>query len=80
MELDIKTIRNLTEPKYHRPSSKNLEVIDICHLFNVRFASGSVIKYVIDAGKEDNNDKLLDLNKALIYLQTEIEHLEKKQL
>lgn len=54
-------------PKHYK-STKNIDVIDFCLAYNLDFCSGNVVKYVVRAGKKQNNTKLEDLNKALDYL------------
>lgn len=46
------------------------EVIDIIEDYELNFTLGSVIKYVLRAGKKD--DKTTDLEKAIWYLEREI--------
>ena len=79
MKLNTKTIRNLTEPKYH-VASKYLEVIDICHLYNIDYDSARAIKYIIDSGKEDGEIKLSNLNGALRHIKLKIELLKIKKV
>jgi len=59
--------------KYYK-NEQDYDVIDICTDYNLNFNRGNILKYVVRAGKKD--DELQDLRKALDYLQREIEHLE----
>ena len=59
--------------KYYK-NEQDYDVIDICTDYNLNFNRGNILKYVVRAGKKD--DELQDLYKALDYLQREIEHLE----
>jgi len=59
--------------KYYK-NEQDYDVIDICTDYNLNFNRGNILKYVVRAGKKD--DELQDLHKALDYLQREIEHLE----
>jgi len=76
MKLDRELLRKLTQPD-HYDSSTNIDVIDICHMYDISFSRGNVLKYVIRAGKKD--DELKDLYKALDYLQREIEYIKNRQ-
>jgi len=57
----------------HYKNNKDYDVIDICNDFNLSFSRGNIIKYVVRAGKKD--DELLDLLKAKDYIEREIEHI-----
>ena len=57
-------------PAHYKTDS--LDVIDICKIYDLNFNRGNVLKYVCRAGKKDN--ELEDLNKALAYIQREIDH------
>jgi len=57
----------------HYKNNKDYDVIDICFDFNLSFTRGNIIKYVVRAGKKD--DELLDLLKAKDYIEREIGHL-----
>jgi hypothetical protein len=58
-------------------SNKGYDVIDVIKDYNLNFNRGNILKYIIRAGKKDN--ELKDLEKALDYLQREIKHLRKEQ-
>lgn len=49
------------------------EPIKIINHYNLNFNLGNVIKYVLRAGKKENNSKLSDLRKAVDYLMYEID-------
>jgi hypothetical protein len=53
------------------------DVIDFCKDYNLNFNRGNIVKYVVRAGKKD--DELQDMRKALDYLLREITYLEKQQ-
>ena len=48
------------------------DVIDIIQDYKLSFNRGNILKYIIRAGKKDN--ELQDLLKALDYLEREVEH------
>jgi hypothetical protein len=49
------------------------EVLDIIDDFDLNFNLGNVLKYVLRAGKKDPELKKEDLEKALFYLQREVD-------
>lgn len=61
----------------HYMGESNYDVIDFCKDYNLNFNRGNIVKYVVRAGKKD--DELQDMRKALDYLLREIAYLEKKQ-
>ena len=60
-------------PKHY--ATDNIDVIDFCKLYKLDFNKGNIVKYICRAGKKDN--ELEDLEKALDYLQREIEYVKK---
>ena len=61
----------------HYETGKDYDIIDVFKDYSLNFNKGNILKYVIRAGKKD--DELQDLRKALDYLQREIAYLEQKQ-
>jgi hypothetical protein len=61
-------------PKHYK-NATNKDVIDFCHDNNINFCRGSAIKYIVRAGKKD--DEIEDLKKAIDFLQREIKNLKK---
>ena len=61
----------------HYDSQKDYDIIDVCKDYSLNFNRGNVLKYVVRAGKKQ--DEMQDLRKALDYLQREISYLEEKQ-
>lgn len=59
----------------HYDNGTNKDVIDFCHDNNINFCRGSAIKYIVRAGKKD--DEIDDLKKAIDFLQREIKELER---
>ena len=57
-------------PKHYQ--GNKYEVIDIIEDFNLNFSLGSAIKYILRAGKKDDRNQ--DLEKAIWYLQRELEN------
>jgi hypothetical protein len=61
----------------HYKGGKDYDVIDFCKDYDLNFNKGNIIKYLVRAGKKD--DELRDMRKALDYLEREIEYLEERQ-
>ncbi len=59
-------------PEHYNQNSP-YEVIKIIEHFNLNFSKGNAIKYILRAGKK--NDEVEDLEKAKQYLQFEIDRL-----
>ena len=62
-------------PIYYQ--SKNIQAIDVIEAFDLNFNKGNVVKYVLRAGKKEDNDIIQDLKKAHWYIEREIERIEK---
>lgn len=54
-----------------------IECIDFIDDQNLNFSKGNAVKYIVRAGYKDKNKEIEDLNKAIWYLQHEVERLEK---
>jgi hypothetical protein len=61
----------------HYDNGQDYDVIDICKDYELNFNRGNIVKYVVRAGKK--NDELKDLRKALDYITREINYLQQKQ-
>ena len=57
----------------HYEATGEYDLIDIISDYNLNFNRGNVLKYIIRAGTKD--DELQDLNKALDYIQREIQYV-----
>lgn len=66
---------NVDHPKHYNQVPGGIECIDVVEHFN--FNRGNAIKYIWRAG--DKGDIVEDLQKALWYIQREIERVEKEQ-
>ena len=65
----------------HYEATGEYDLIFIISYYKLNFNGGNVLKYIVRAGKKD--DELQDLNKALDYIQREIAYvreLRDKQL
>lgn len=69
-------MEQVEHPKHYNEHPSGVECIVIVEEFN--FNLGNAIKYIWRAGLK-SKDVLIDLRKALWYLQREIERLEKRK-
>lgn len=53
---------------------KGMESIQVIEAFELNFCLGNAVKYILRAGKKENKKK--DLQKAIWYLNRELEQLE----
>lgn len=68
--------------KVDHPSHYNngkIEVIDFIDDHKLNFERGNAVKYICRAGLKDKNKEIEDLNKAIWYIQREIQNLEKEK-
>ena len=61
----------------HHYQGNGMESIDVIEAFDLGFLLGNTVKYVLRAGKKDNEKQ--DLKKAIWYLQRRIQQLEKEK-
>jgi hypothetical protein len=57
----------------HYEGDGKKDVIDICKDYDLNFNRGNVVKYVIRAGRKE--DEIKDLEKAKDYIQRELDYL-----
>jgi hypothetical protein len=62
----------------HYNNGKGYDLIDVGIDYQLIFFRFNVLKYICRAGKKQN--ELQDLEKALDYIQREIEHVRKEEL
>lgn len=67
---------NQTKPNHYK--TDGLDIIDLCHQFNLSFDIGNVWKYTFRAGKKDPDKEVEDLEKAKEYLNRRIKFLNEK--
>ena len=60
----------------HHYQGRGMESIDVIEAFDLDFCLGNTVKYVLRAGKKEN--EIQDLKKAIWYLSRRIEQLEKR--
>ena len=66
----ISNMEAINHPSHY--ADGKIEVIDFIEDKNLNFNLGNVVKYVARAGKKDKSKEKEDLQKALWYLQREI--------
>lgn len=66
-------MEQINHPQHYGGKDNPVEPIKVINYYNLNFDLGNVIKYILRAGKKDNNSKRQDLEKALWYLQNELE-------
>lgn len=71
----IVTKEMVNHPAHYGGEDNTYEAIKVVEAWNLGFCLGNTIKYISRAGKKDNI--IQDLEKALWYLQREIENLKK---
>ena len=67
----------MSKPK-HYDNGANYDVIDIANDYNLSFARGNAVKYIVRAGVKNQDTEIEDLEKAIVCLEREINNLEKK--
>ena len=67
----------VTHPSHY--TDGKIEVIDFIEDKRLNFHRGNAVKYISRAGKKDPAKEIEDLEKAVWYLQREIEKLKKKE-
>lgn len=65
----------INHPKHY--TDGKIEVIDFIEDKGLNYHRGNVVKYVARAGKKDPSKEIEDLEKALWYLNREINKLKK---
>lgn len=58
------------QPNHYQ--GQGMAVIDVIRAFDLNFACGNVVKYMLRAGKKPDEDTIKELEKALWYLQEEL--------
>lgn len=61
----------------HYEGDGKKDVIDICKDYDLNFNRGNIVKYVIRAGRKQ--DEIKDLEKAKDYIQRELDYLRKNR-
>lgn len=65
----------VNHPNHYAKTVPGIEAIEVTENFN--FCRGSAIKYIWRAGSKDQSKEVEDLEKAIWYLNREIERIKK---
>lgn len=65
-------------PSYYKEGK--IEVIDFIEDKELNYHRGNAVKYIVRAGKKDPTKEIEDLQKAIWYLNREIERLNNAEL
>lgn len=65
----------IEHPSYYAEGRK-YEPIEVIRDWELNFALGNAIKYISRAGRKNISTKREDLEKAIFYIQDEINHIE----
>lgn len=77
-----KTNNQITKDHVNHPShytDGKIEVIDFIEDKKLNYHRGNAIKYISRAGKKNKNKEIEDLQKAVWYLNREIDRLKKAE-
>ncbi len=69
----------VNHPAHYGGADNPYEVIKVIRAWGLNFALGNAIKYIARAGKKHPDKQLEDLQKALWYIQNEIQTLQQAQ-
>ena len=73
IEPPLTTASEVSHPSYYGGEDNVYEAIKVIQAHDLNFCLGNAIKYVLRAGKKESDTKKKDLQKAIEYLQFEIE-------
>ena len=61
----------------HYENGTQIDVIEFATMYDLNFNRGNIIKYIVRAGKKD--DEVKELEKAMDYLRREIETVRERR-
>ena len=70
---------NVNHPTHYGGEENPYEAIKVIEAWELGFCLGNAVKYIARAGKKDPAKEIEDLQKAVWYLQREIEKLKKRE-
>jgi hypothetical protein len=73
IEPPIITTSPVSHPSHYGGEDNPYEAIKVINAHDLNFCLGNAIKYVLRAGKKESDTKKQDLEKAIQYLQFEID-------
>lgn len=65
----------INHPNHYHPNS--IETIEVINQWKLNFQTGNALKYISRAGLKNKDKTIEDLQKAIFYLNYEIERLQK---
>jgi len=68
---------SVDHPSHYRPGT--YEAINVINAWELNFALGNAVKYICRAGRKDPNKEIEDLEKAIFYLQSEIDKIKSQR-
>jgi len=69
---------HINHPSHYGGGNNEYEAIKVIDAWDLGFSLGNTVKYISRAGKKGTDKELIDLKKALWYLQHHINQLEDK--
>lgn len=75
-ENNIEMSDNVNHPSHYGGEDNPYEAIKVIEAWNLGFCLGNAVKYISRAGKKDKSKEVEDLEKAVWYLQREIDKLK----
>jgi hypothetical protein len=70
-----KTQNSVNHPPHY--NAGKIEVIDAIEDWELNFSRGNAIKYIARAGRKSSDTEIQDLEKAIWYIQRELDRLKK---
>lgn len=75
--VDSEKLNDAVNNPVHYGGKDNIyETIKVIRAWKMNFSLGNAIKYISRAGKKDKNKTIEDLEKAIFYINEEIQHLK----
>lgn len=68
----------INHPEHYGGENNPYEAIKIIEAHNLDFHLGNTVKYILRAGKKENNSTIQELEKAKWYLERKINQLKNK--
>lgn len=69
---------SVEHPNHYYGPYNPYEAIKVIEAWDLNFRLGNTVKYISKAGRKDSSKTVEDLEKALWYLQREIDRLKEK--
>lgn len=72
--MEEESVRN---PKHYGGVNNTYEAIKVIEAHNLNFNKGNAVKYILRAGKKNPEKEIEDIEKAIFYLDYEIQKLKR---